>query len=177
MDTNKKNKFQNLKFQIENNFVDRKQKTNIDYNNLHFRFAINSLSRKFISEKQLNRKLKDKFGDLDFSDTIEKLKSMKFLDDQKLTEIECRNLSSRKFFSNRRIKTHLSQKGLPDYLVENCLENFSNEFERAMNLLRKKYKNKDTKQIDKASRFLFSYGYSNDIIRKSIREYFYEHQE
>lgn len=174
MDTNKRNKFQNLKFQIENFSNCKKSDINVNSNNLHFRFAVNSLSKKFISEKQLIKKLKDKFGDLDFNDTIEKLKSLKFLDDQKLTEIECRNLSSRKFFSNRRIKTHLSQKGLPDYLVENCLENFGDEFERAINLLRKKYKTKDKMQIDKASRFLFSYGYSTDIIRKSIKEYFYE---
>ena len=148
MDTNKKDKFQNLKFQIENNYSNQRQNTSCNSNNLHFKFAINSLSRKFISEKQLNKKLKDKFGDLDFSNTTEKLKSMKFLDDQKLTEIECRNLSSRKFFSNRRIKTHLSQKGLPDYLIENCLENFDNEFERAMNLLKKKYKTRDITQVN-----------------------------
>ena len=173
----KKNRFQNLKFQIENISSEPKQEINNNINNLHYKFSINSLSKKFISEKQLIKKLKDKFGDLDFKDTIDKLKSMKFLDDQKLTEIECRNLSSSKFYSNRRIKTHLLQKGLPDYLIENCLENFDDEFERSMNLLRKKYKTRDKSQVDKASRFLFSYGYSSDIIRKSIREYFYEYQE
>lgn len=177
MDTNKKNKFQNLKLQIENCSIDKKQKNDDNSNSLYFKFAVNSLSRKFISEKQLNKKLKDKFGDIDFTDTIDKLKSLKFLDDQKLTEIECRNLSSRKFFSNRRIKTHLSQKGLPEYLVENFLENSDDEFKRAMNLLRKKYKTKDKSQIDKASRYLFSYGYSTDIIRKSVKEYFYEYQK
>lgn len=177
MNQDKKQKFENLKLQIENQ-IDKFQVNNDNnLNKSHIRFSINSLSKKFVSEKQLKKKLQEKFGNLDFQSTLDKMKSIGFLNDQKLTEIECRNLSSRKFYSNRRIKNHLIQKGLPDYMIEECLENSSDEFERSMNLLKKKYKIKAKNQVVKASRFLFSYGYSTSTIKKAIKEYFGDLEE
>ena len=166
MDQDKKQKFESLKNSIENNKIEMIHNPDKNLDNQYLKYAMHLLSRRLISEKQLYNKLKLKFGKMDFTDTIDKMKSLKFLNDDNLAEIECRYLATRKFYSNRRIKIHLMQKGLSKSLIDKYLEFYDDEYQRASILFKKKYKSKD--QI---SRLLSSYGYSFEIIRKCLEDY------
>lgn len=166
MDLSKKQKFEILKNDIEVNEIKSIYNSDKSVDNKYTKYAMNYLSKRLISEKQLYDKLKLKFGRLDFTDTIEKMKSLKFLDDDAFAEMECRYLATRKLYSNRRIKIHLIQKGLSKSLVDKYLEFYDDEYQRASILLKKRYKSRD--QI---SRLLSSYGYSFDIIRKCLEGY------
>lgn len=166
MNSDKKQKFESLKNNIENNRVGIINKSDKNPNSQYTKYAANSLSRRLISEKQLCNKLKLKFGRLDFTDTIEKMKSLKFLDDDCLAEMECRRLATKKLYSNVKIRIHLMQKGLSKSLIDKYLEFYDDECQRASLLFKKRYKSKD--QI---SRLLSSYGYSFEIIRKCLEDY------
>ena len=165
MDLDKKQKFESLKDSIENNKIEINNDSNKIYDK-YMKYAMNSLCKRLISEKQLYNKLRLKFGKLDFTDTIEKMKSLKFLNDDNLAEVECKYLANHKLYSNRRIRIHLMQKGLSKSLIDKYLESYDDEYQRASILFKKCRKSRD--QI---SRFLSSYGYSFDIIRKCLEDY------
>ena len=134
----------------------------------HKRAAVNFLSMRQLSEKELKCKLKKKFGDLDFEPVLRKMKSLNFLNDDELAKLELKKMSDRKFYSNSKIKSHMDFKGLRCEMLEFP----ENEKERALNLLKKKYKVKSEKNRNRACRLLFSYGYSSGIVRRCVYEYF-----
>ena len=166
MDLDRKQKFENLKNSIENNKIEIIHNPDKNLDDQYAKYAMNLLSRRLISEKQLYNKLKLKFGKMDFTGTVDKMKSLKFLNDDNFAEMECRYLATRKFYSNRRIKVQLKQKGLSKSLIDKYLKFYDDEYQRASILFKKKYKSKD--QI---SRLLSSYGYSFEIIRKCLEDY------
>ena len=166
MDLDRKQKFENLKNSIENNKIEIIHNPDKNLDDQYAKYAMNLLSRRLISEKQLYNKLKLKFGKMDFTGTVDKMKSLKFLNDDNFAEMECRYLATRKFYSNRRIKVHLMKKGLSKSLIDKYLKFYDDEYQRASILFKKKYKSKD--QI---SRLLSSYGYSFEIIRKCLEDY------
>lgn len=165
MNLDKKQKFESLKDSIENNKIEITHDSDKTYDK-YMKYAMNSLCKRLVSEKQLYNKLRLKFGKMNFTDTIEKMKSLKFLNDDVLVEMECRHLANKKLYSNKRIRIHLMQKGLSKSLIDKYLEFYDDEYQRASILFKKKYKSRD--QI---SRLLSSYGYPFDIIRKCLEEY------
>ena len=130
--------------------------------------AISFLSRKSLSEKELKYKLKKKFGDLDFDPVIHRMRSLNFLNDNELAKFELKKMSERKFYSNSKIKAHMNSKGLKSEFLEFP----ENEKERALNLLKKKYKIRSEKNKNRACKLLFSYGYSSSIVWECVNEYF-----
>ena len=169
MDLDKKQKFENLKNNIENNKIETIHDSDRSYkveDKKYTKYAMNYLSKRLVSEKQLCNKLRLKFGKDDFTNTIEKMKSLKFLNDDNLTEMQGRYLATKKLYSNRRIRVHLMQKGLSKSIIDKYLESYDDEYQRASILFKKRYKSRD--QI---SRLLSSYGYSFDIIRKCLEDY------
>ena len=84
MDLDKKQKFENLKNNIENNNIENIHDSDKSYkveDKKYTKYAMNYLSKRLVSEKQLCNKLRLKFGKDDFTNTIEKMKSLKFLND------------------------------------------------------------------------------------------------
>ena len=169
----KKEKFQILKQNVQSCSVgvedtkfpeDRVQKS-------HLKLALNIISRRMVTKKELMDKFKTKYQEEISEDVVEKLENMKLIDDEKVAEIECRNLAERKFYANSRIKIHLMKRGLSNDLISKYL-NSDDEKTRALSLLRRKYNSANQKE--KASRLLFSYGYSHSIIKSCIEEYFNE---
>lgn len=135
-------------------------------------FALNSLSRRSLTKLELFKKLKDKFGEDSASNAMEKVAH--FINTEQIAEFECERLSKIKFYSNARIKMHLSRRGIPDELVENLLENCIIEEKRILSFLEKKYKKDMSDKKPKIFRSLSALGYSSYIIKKCIDEYFDE---
>ena len=169
----KKEKFQILKHNVQNCSVGvENTKFNEDkIQKSHLKLALNIISRRMVTKKELMDKFKTKYQEEISEDVVEKLENMKLIDDEKVAEIECRNLAERKLYANSRIKVHLMKRGLSSDLISKYLD-FDDEKTRALSLLRKKYKSANQKE--KASRFLFSYGYSYSVIKSCIEEYFNE---
>ena len=167
--TSKYDKFKKIKSIVENHRDASKIDDSVGFcDRKYVNEAINFLSRKSLSEKELKYKLKRKFGDFDFDPVIHRLKRLNFLNDNELAQSELKKMSERKFYSNSKIKSHMNFKGLEP----ESLEFPENEKERALNLLKKKYKTKSEKNKNRACRLLFSYGYSSNIVRECIDEYF-----
>lgn len=172
-DLERKEKFQILKKNVQNcSFGAENTKFNEDrIQKSHLKLALNIISRRMVTKKELIEKFKTKYQEEISDDVVEKLENMKLIDDEKVAEIECRNLAERKFYANLRIKIHLMKRGLSNDLISKYL-NFDDEKTRALSLLRRKYNSANQKE--KASRLLFSYGYSHSIIKSCIEEYFNE---
>ena len=135
-------------------------------------FALNSLSRRSLTKFELFKKIKDKFGETSASETVEKLSHL--INNEQIAEFECERLSKIKFYSNSRIKMHLSRRGISIELVENLLENCIIEEKRILAFLEKKYDKTMNDKKPKIFRSLYALGYSSYLIKKCIDEYFNE---
>ena len=135
-------------------------------------FALNSLSRRSLTKLELFNKLKDKFGEDSASSTMERVAHL--INNEQIAEFECERLSKFKFYSNSRIKMHLSRRGISLETVEILLENCIIEEKRVLAFLEKKYNRNMVDKKPKIFRSLSALGYSSYLIKKCINEYFNE---
>ena len=140
--------------------------------NKEIAFALNSLSRRSLTKLELFKKLKDKFGEDSASDVVGKVSHL--INTEQIAEFECDRLSRFKFYSNSRIKVHLSLRGISSELVEILLEKCIIEERRILSFLEKKYKKDMIDKKPKIFRSLLALGYSSSLIKKCINEYFNE---
>lgn len=124
------------------------------------------LARRDHSEKELRKKLREKFEDHEaIEKAIEFVKEKKWLGDpQKLAE-QMSNMLHRRNKGSRYIQNYLKEKGLPDVSVNEDLE-----LQKAKELISKKFKSNDRSKstLMKMSRFLQSRGFNGNIISKVI---------
>ena len=136
--------------------------------------AIYLLGFRDYSCKELKNKLKLEFPEESIEKTIEKLKSLKFLDDDRFAQKYARVLIFEKYFSKKRAKFELIKKGIDKELASNIIEDVDvDEREQIKFLISSKYKNayKDEKIKRRAMAFLQRYGYSfSDVASVLFRE-------
>lgn len=136
--------------------------------------AIYLLGFRDYSCKELKDKLKLEYPEESIEKTIEKLKSLKFLDDDRFAQKYVRVLIFEKYFSKKRAKFELIKKGIDKELTSNIVEDVDvDEREQIKFLISHKYKDayKDEKIKRRAMAFLQRYGYSfSDISSVLFRE-------
>lgn len=80
------------------------------------------------SEKELRVKLKEKgFDEAIVGEVAERLRELKFLDDESFAVQWARNLGVDKLFGNRKIALSLREKGIPPPLIEKAIDEVRRE--------------------------------------------------
>lgn len=137
--------------------------------------ALRFLAYRQRSEKEIIDKLKDKgFEESIIDDTLSYLKEYKLVDDMEFAKAFIKDKINLNKFGPIRIKHELYKKGIDNNIIEKVLEEDDDEYNRALNLAKKKlpsYKNDDKNAIyRKLGGFLQRKGYSYDCIFKVLKE-------
>ena len=126
--------------------------------------------------KELSKKLQATFPERCVEKTIEKLKDLNFLDDERLAEKYLKVFLFEKHFSKKRAEIQLIKKGIDMEIASRIVENIDvDEKEQIKFLIDHKYKNiyKDEKEKNRAILFLHRHGYSfsdiNSVLLNSER--------
>lgn len=137
--------------------------------------AIQALSYRDLSKAQLRKKLlatsfEEPLTTEKLEQTIHKLESLGYLDDQRYARNQARTMARR--MGNRKIAYQLKQKGLNSADIDEVLgELKDSEFERAYQVWLKKFGQlpEDRAQKDKQIRFLMNRGFSLSCIYQILR--------
>lgn len=136
-----------------------------------FETALNLLSRRAHSEKELFFKLKMKYSAEAASFAVEKCRDLGLTDDEKFAQSFAQELYERKNYSVSRIRAELSQKGVDRETAENAINLLDIDKNKAIiNILNKMRLSYPLSEKDKnrAVRRLVSMGYSLSDIRKHL---------
>ncbi len=133
--------------------------------------ALNYISKSLKTEFQLKNYLKSKNYDLEAIDeTLEKLKSYGYLNDEYYANISAKTLSKTK--GKKYIKNQLVSKGIAEDKINNVLSEIENEDEACFNVAQKWLKGKelplDIKNKQKLYRFLLARGFGFDVIKSAL---------
>lgn len=137
--------------------------------------AIQALSYRDLSKAQLRKKLlatsfEEPLTTEKLEQTIHKLESLGYLDDQRYARNQARTMARR--MGNRKIAYQLKQKGLNSADIDEVLDELKDsEFERAYQVWLKKFGQlpEDRAQKDKQIRFLMNRGFSLSCIYQILR--------
>ncbi len=137
--------------------------------------ALKFLTYRQRSEKEIIDKLKKKgFEESIIDNTLNYLKKYKLVDDMEFAKAFMKDKINLNKFGPIRIKHELYKKGIDNNIIEKILEEDDDEYNRALNLAKKKlpsYKNDDKNAIyRKLGGFLQRKGYSYDCIFKVLKE-------
>ncbi|WP_029321610.1 regulatory protein RecX [Butyrivibrio sp. AE3004] len=138
--------------------------------------AMNLLQKRDYTEYKLREKLKEGFyPEPIIDDTIEYLKSYRYIDDERFAEDYTRyHMESR---SRNRIRQDLMQKGIRTDIIDRIIENAyreeknNPELDICVSLLRKKHYDPDTityEEKQKLMAFLYRKGFGNEVITKAL---------
>lgn len=135
--------------------------------------AIRILSRRSYSEREIWQRLKAQgFLEDSINEVISYLKERGYLDDTALCTMLIDKLTSSLNYSLKGIVIKAKQRGIPDLIISDCIKNYekSFEFEAALKLAEKRYKNYDSTQQIKVGRYLTYKGFSSNTIMKVIEK-------
>lgn len=129
------------------------------------------------SEKELRSKLKEKgYDESIVGDVTNRLRELKYLDDESFARGWARNLAVNRNLGNRRIEASLREKGIPRELIEQVVNEVREELSEQkalMALLRKKGENSaikmDYRDKRKLARSLMGKGFPPDLIFNMLR--------
>lgn len=138
--------------------------------------AMDALSRRAMSEKELRDKLLEKGFDGQIIDmTVDEFTDLGYLDDAAFAAMFAEQAMEGKGWGKRKIKYELLQKGVDGAVINEALEQFDDApHERMAELLRMKYGQldlSDRKQQERATRFLASRGYDFSDIGAAFARY------
>ncbi len=139
-------------------------------------YALNLLKYRWRTEKEIRDKLiKKEYDEHTVEETILYLKKYDFLNDKRFAETYTREKVENKKLGSYRIKHELYNKGVSQEIIDEVLEDYSDdEYERALELGKKKiksYKNDDKQAIyRKLGGYLQRRGYSYDCVSRVLRE-------
>ncbi len=147
--------------------------------------ALDFLSRRPYSEKELARKLREKdFSDEAIENAVERLKELSLLDDEKYAEMLCEHLYNNKHYGEKRIMQELLFRGIDRETAQAAVLALDKDnINSIVLLLEHKFKNKigDEKSRQRTVASLLRYGYSySDIktafqsVSQTFEEDFYE---
>lgn len=137
-----------------------------------FQSALDLLSRRDHSKKELLQKLSVKYTKAQAEEAVEQAQAAGLLDETRFAENYAQELYTRKGFGLRRIQMELTRKGIPREIAENALETLDKDDEnRIIVLLREKYRDAltgDEKAKRRAVNALLRRGYSYSDIRSAV---------
>ncbi len=140
-------------------------------------YAFRLVSRKSYSERAMKEKLDGKFPEKITNEVIKDLKRLNYIDDRKLILEYAKNKLRLKPMGPFKLKQNLYNKkfemGLIDSAVGEAFQEYD-EYDLALKVFDKRYKGKkikiDFKLKKKIKDYLFSNGFSSDVVMKVIRE-------
>lgn len=141
---------------------------------LAYEKALDLLSRRSYSKKELYQKLKLKYGDSASERAIEKLLYFGYLNDEEYARIYSKHLYETKKYDVRRISMELKLKGIDREIIENVTKTLDNEpITRIIEMLSTKFSNgfKDEKTKKRFVAKLQRMGYSWNDIKSAFREF------
>ena len=123
------------------------------------------------SEKELERKLKAKYGDGETEAAIEKCKKYGFVDDSSFAREFARELSERKNYAPARIKNELRMRGVSSDDIENAISELDAPDDGIFRALRKLRLPPEPNEKEKARAYrrLLAMGYSYSEIAKAMK--------
>ena len=135
--------------------------------------ALNILSRRAHSKKELRDKLKRNFPEASVVFAIEKAEEMGFINDEEYAELLATQLAENKKYAPSRIKQELIFRGISRDTADNTVEDMEIPIEEnIISILENKYPDctDDEKAQRRAINALIRLGYSFNDIRRAIRE-------
>ncbi len=139
-----------------------------------FNRALNILSRRDHSEKELYLKLEKADGTEAAKSAVEKIKSLGYIDDERYAAAFAKELAERKGKSERAIMAELLHRGIDRNTAENAIAALTlDECDKINILLNGKYRRKLETEKGRQQVFnsLLRLGYGYSEIRNALREY------
>lgn len=156
-----------------NAFAKKREKPKTQKKSLLTR-AIDALSRREYSRKDLLRKLSAKLEDgetrEDLEEALNRLESLGLLSDERFAEAQVRASAGR--MGDYRLRRTLRQSGVSEEAIEAALETVEEPEEvRALRMWRRRWSEppKDWKEREKMTRFLMTRGFGMSAIQKVLR--------
>ena len=140
--------------------------------------AIDVLSRRRMSAKELRRKLTEKGMDAETAEyCVSRLQSLGYIDDEAYAAAVVRHYSG-KGYGQSRIRAELAHRGVDRDYWETALEEMPENTEKIDRFIETHLTDPDDRdQVRKVSAALYRRGYSWDEIRAAIRRYSSEFEE
>lgn len=144
------------------------------YNRRCFNRALNILSRRDHSEKELFIKLSKADGEAAAHKAVERIRELGLIDDERYAQALARELAERKGKSRRAIMSELLHKGIDRNTAENAVESLTlDESDKISILLNGKYRRRlaDEKGRKQVFNALLRLGYSYSEIRSAMHSF------
>lgn len=121
------------------------------------------------SENEVRLKFKDEFDENLFEEVLEKIKELKYLDDNNYIESFVNNAIKLNNLSMKELKYKLLQKGIDKNLISKYFEeNYDKIFEFEQESARKIFAKKSGKDILKIRAYLMQKGYLSETIKEIL---------
>ena len=137
-----------------------------------YNYAVNLLSRRDHSERELMTKLTQKgYGD-GAEEAINKLRDSGYVSDERFARLFVRELQTFKKYGKKRIEQELYRKGVDREIIREVLDETDFDEGELVSLIRRKYGRylSDEKGVAKTINGLLRMGYSYGEIRNALRE-------
>ena len=137
-----------------------------------YNYAVNLLSRRDHSERELMTKLTQKGYSDGAEEAIRKLRDGGYVSDERFARLYVRELQTFKKYGKRRIEQELYRKGVDREIISEVLEETDFDESDLVSLIERKYGRYlgDEKGIAKTINGLLRMGYSYGEIRNALRE-------
>ena len=137
-----------------------------------YNYAVNLLSRRDYSERELMTKLTQKGYSDGAEEALRKLRDGGYISDERFARLYVRELQSFKKYGKRRIEQELYRKGVDREIISAVLEETDFDESELVSLIERKYGRYlgDEKGIAKTINGLLRMGYSYGEIRNALRE-------
>ena len=136
--------------------------------------AFRLLSLRAHSKKELKNKITRSIGEEYAEEATSKMESLGLINDREFAFSYAKELFSKKFYSVRRVKIELLEKGISDDIINLVLEEINpNEDENVKNVLEKRYFGKgnllkEEKELRKAVSYCQRLGYNWSQIKRGV---------
>lgn len=138
---------------------------------LAYESAVRMLGLRAHSEKELERKLRAKYGEDETQAAVEKCREYGFVNDASFAREFARELSERKNYAPARIKNELRMRGVPSDDIENALAELDGDDGGIFRALQKLHLPEEPTEKDRARAYrrLLSMGYSYSEASRALR--------
>ena len=137
-----------------------------------YNYAVNLLSRRDHSERELMTKLTQKGYSDGAEEAIRKLRNGGYVSDERFARLYVRELQTFKKYGKRRIEQELYRKGVDREIIREVLDETDFDESELVSLIERKYGRylTDEKGVSKTINGLLRMGYSYGEIRDALRE-------
>ncbi len=136
-----------------------------------YNYAVNLLSRRDHSERELMTKLTQKGYNEGAEEAVKKLRDSGYVSDERFARLFVRELQIFKKYGKRRIEQELYRKGIDREIIRGILEETDFDESELVSLIRRKYGRylSDEKGVAKTINGLLRMGYSYGEIRDALK--------